>query len=250
MAVRAEQRLRLLAILVLASALSSAPALAGEPPCRAENHSIDLAGDLGSLRQRLREGGDITIVAIGSSSTSGAGASAPDRAYPAQLERHLAQLWPQRRVKVINRGINGEEAADMIRRFGEQVLQARPDLVIWQVGTNYLMRNEGVGGYGKTLNDGLDRLRHGGVSVILMDPQYAPRVLADPDHDAIVALIGDTARQRQVPLFSRFQLMKGWVKAGVLWSQMLTADMLHLNDWSYDCIAQSLAIQIHKNTKD
>jgi len=117
-------------------------------------------------------------------------------------------------------------------------------MVIWQVGTNYLMRNQGVGGYAQTLHDGLDRLRQGGINVILMDPQFAPRVLADPDHQAIVDLIADIARQRGVGLFPRFKLMQAWAANGVSWPQMLTPDLLHLNDWSYACIAEALASEL------
>ncbi len=229
---------------VLAWTCAAPPALAREPQCRLDAYGLAMAGDLGRFGQRLAMKDDLTLVAIGSSSTAGAGASAPDRSYPSQLELLLKRHLPDRRVRVINRGVNGEEAADMIRRFGADILNAAPDLVIWQVGTNYLMRNEGVGRYDETLRDGLQRLHQAGVTVILMDPQYAPRVLADPDHETIVDLIATMARQRGVALFPRFSLMRAWAADGVSWSQMLTPDQLHLNDWSYGCMAEALALEI------
>ncbi|MDF3074369.1 MAG: multifunctional acyl-CoA thioesterase and protease and lysophospholipase [Alphaproteobacteria bacterium] len=238
--------LLLLIAIALWTGTVCSPALAREPQCRLDTYGLHLGGDLSALRVRLAAKDVLKIVAIGSSSTAGAGASAPERSYPAQLARHLAQRWPQRAVQVSNRGVNGEEAADMIRRFERDLLMAAPDLVIWQVGTNYLMRNQGVGGYAQTLHDGLDRLRQAGINVILMDPQYAPRVLADPDHQAIVDLIADIARERGVALFPRFKLMQGWGANGVSWLQMLTPDLLHLNDWSYGCIAEALALELTK----
>ena len=244
MALLAELARRGLVLGILACACVATPAWTREPQCRLDAYGLAMAGDLGRFAQRLATKDELTLVAIGSSSTAGAGASAPDRSYPSQLELLLKRHLPNRRLRVINRGINGEEAADMIRRFGADILNAAPDLVIWQVGTNYLMRNEGVGRYGETLRDGLDRLHQAGVDVILMDPQYAPRVLADPDHETIVDLIATTARQRGVALFPRFKLMQAWAADGVSWSQMLTPDQLHLNDWSYACMAEALALEI------
>lgn len=246
MALLAKVTHRRLVLAVLALTLAATAAWAREPQCRLDAYDLAMGGNLDRFGRRLTTKGELTLVAIGSSSTAGAGASAPDRSYPSQLELRLKQYLPNRRVRVINRGINGEEAADMIRRFGGDILVARPDLVIWQVGTNYLMRNEGVGRYGETLRDGLDRLHQAGVDVILMDPQYAPRVLADPDHETIVNLIATTARQHGVALFPRFRLMQAWAADGVPWSQMLTPDQLHLNDWSYACVAEALAVEIAK----
>ena len=249
MALLAEAVRRGFALVVLVSVCAASTLWAGEPQCRLGAYGLAMAGDLGRLERRIATQDDLTLVAIGSSSTAGAGATAPERSYPAQLEMRLKRHWPDRRVRVINRGINGEEAADMIRRFGADLLSLTPDLVIWQVGTNYLMRNEGVGRYGETLRDGLDRLQHAGVNVILMDPQYAPRVLADADHQTIVDLIADIARQRGVALFPRFKLMQAWAADGVSWAQMLTLDQLHLNDWSYACVAETLAGEIIKLSK-
>lgn len=235
--------IRLLALGLIAALLPAA-ARAGEPQCRLDAYGLSMTVNARPTLVRASIAKPLNIVAIGSSSTAGAGASSPDRAYPAQLQLLLSRHWPQRQVRVINRGVNGEEAADMIRRFGDHIVAAAPDLVIWQVGTNYLMRHEGVGGYAATLRDGLDRLKRAGVAVILMDPQYAPRVLADPDHEVIVELIARIAREEGVPLFPRFRLMGAWSAAGAAWPQMLTPDMLHLNDWAYGCIAQALAQEI------
>jgi hypothetical protein len=52
----------------------------------------------------------ITIVAIGSSSTFGTGASSSAMSYPSRLAVELRALLPQTPVTVINRGVNGETA--------------------------------------------------------------------------------------------------------------------------------------------
>src|SRR4051794_30315086 len=87
---------------------------------------------------RLAGGLPIKVVAIGSSSTAGAGASAPAGSYPSRLEAELGRHFPGHQLTVVNRGVNGEEAPDMVARFEKSVIAEAPHLVLWQVGTNSL----------------------------------------------------------------------------------------------------------------
>jgi acyl-CoA thioesterase-1 len=59
----------------------------------------------------------LTIVALGSSATAGSGASADDKSYPAVLEAELKRRLPNAEVKVINKGIGGQSAYDMLLRM-------------------------------------------------------------------------------------------------------------------------------------
>lgn len=234
------------------AAAAVAPALASPP-----KHCPDaaVAGDLGAplprLAKRLAARQPIVIVALGSSSTAGAGASTSERTYPSDLQRELARLWPDQRVVVINRGVNGEEASDMYRRMAKDVYAEHPDLVIWQLGTNYLMRNDGVGRFADTVRKGIDELRAHGLDVVLMDPQYAPKVLRDPDADAMVDLIASVAHGRHVGLFRRFDLMSAWIRQEALsFTDVIAPDGLHMNDWSYNCIALSLATALDRAARN
>jgi lysophospholipase L1-like esterase len=236
-----------------AFSLSPMAPIQAAPPVPCPNAAIanDPITPLPRLAGRLASGQPIVIVAIGSSSTAGAGASAPDRSYPVQLQRTLSKLWPEQSITVVNRGINGEDAADMRKRFARDVFAAHPDLVIWQIGTNYLMRNDGLGSFAATLREGIDELRARGIDVVLMDPQYAPKVLADPDTDAMVSLISDIARDRHAGVFRRFDLMSDWVRGEELsFNDIITPDGLHMNDWSYGCVAQGVATVLNRAAKN
>jgi lysophospholipase L1-like esterase len=245
--------LRLAAALSLATTLVLAGPLRAQPPAQCPDAAIaaDLGAPLPRLANRLAAHRPIVIVALGSSSTAGAGASAPERSYPSDLQRELSRLWPQQRVVVVNRGVNGEEAADMYRRLARDVFAEHPDLVVWQLGTNYLMRNEGVGSFAATIGDGIDAIRAQGTDVVLMDPQYAPKVLRDPDAGAMVELIGDLAHARHVGLFRRFDLMSGWIRQDALsFADVVAPDGLHMNDWSYNCVALSLAAALDRAARN
>src|SRR5262245_3163427 len=127
----------LLAGLALAS---PARADGATPACDAPLDLIRLANPLTHFAKKVTLGEPITIVAIGSSSTSGAGASSPAANYPSRLSVELRQHFPKVSFTVLNRGVGGEEVADMLRPFESAVLAEKPDLVVWQLGTNYVIR--------------------------------------------------------------------------------------------------------------
>lgn len=211
------------------------------PACSVPGELTQLSA-LPRVARRLVAGQPIKIVAIGSSSTAGAGATSPAASYPERLSVELAALFPHAKVSVINRGANGEEARDMLARFDESVLAEQPDLVIWQVGTNAVLRDQPLQPAGSLIHEGLARLKRADIDVILVDLQYAPKVLAKKDYDGMVDLIALAAKQENVALFHRFAVMRYWNQVShVPFSTFLSPDELHMNDWSYACFAKLLA---------
>jgi hypothetical protein len=84
-----------------------------------------------------------------------------------------------------------------------------------------------------------------GADVVLIDPQYAPKVNAKPRAREMVDFISATAKQEGISLFRRFDLMKRWAEVGRMpFSAFVAADGLHLNDWSYACMAKGLGVAI------
>ena len=146
---------------------------------------------------------------------------------------------------MINRGVNGEEVADMLKRFDQAVVAAKPDLVLWQLGTNSVIRDHQVIDHGAAIRDGLNRIRATGADVVLIDPQYAPKVIAKPEAGPMVELIAATAKAEDVDLFRRFEVMKRWHDAdNMSFESFVSPDGLHMNDWSYGCLAKGLALAI------
>jgi acyl-CoA thioesterase I len=224
---------------------SQAPAETVSPPCQAPHEMLTLDQPLTRTALALASGEPVVIVALGSSSTAGAGASSPEHSYPAQLEMQLRQQFPKALITVINRGANGEEAAQMVARMQEDVLDGQPDLVLWQVGTNAVLRDLAVSGQATIILDGLAKLKAAGTDVVLIDSQYSPKVLAKKNLDEMTALLHRYARDQKVGLFRRFAIMRHWKEnAGITFEQTLSDDQLHMNDWSYGCIAKLMATSI------
>jgi len=195
---------------------------------------------------RLIAGGKpIKIVALGSSSTYGAGASTSAASYPSRLAEELARHFPGHEITVLNRGVNGDEASDMLARLDKAVISENPDLVLWQVGTNSVLRDHAVLPHATLLHEGLARLKATGADVVLIDPQYAPRVIVKPNTEGMVSLIATAAKSEHVCLFNRFALMRHWRETEHLpFETFVSADGLHMNDWSYACLAKALGIAI------
>jgi len=195
-------------------------------------------------RAALRQGKPLTIIAFGSSSTEGAGASSPALTYPAQLEARLRAALPGVALRVLNRGIGGQEVHEMLARLQADVLSWQPQLVIWQAGANAVLRGMDPGVFRAALAGGLARLQAAGADVVLMDSQRAPRILASPRFESFDATLRDLAATQHLPLFSRAGLMRTWAEAGAPASAMIGPDGLHHTDRGYRCLAAALAESI------
>lgn len=213
--------------------------------CTAPLELIRLVRPLKRTADKIVAGEKVTIVAIGSSSTAGAGATSSAASYPSRLAAELKLNFPKADIRVINRGVNGEEARDMLARFDADVLAAQPDLVLWQVGTNSVLRDNSLSGASVMIREGVRRLKAAGADVVLIDPQFAPRVIAKPEAAPMIALISAAAKETNVDLFQRFAVMRYWHEHNAIpFKSFVTEDGLHMNDWGYGCWAKLLGSAI------
>jgi hypothetical protein len=195
--------------------------------------------------RQLASGKPIKIVALGSSSTYGAGASSSAAAYPSRLAEELTRRFPGHEFVVLNRGVNGEEIDDMLQRLDRTVVAEHPDLVLWQVGTNSVLHDKALPPHVGKLHEGLVRLKATGADVVLIDPQYAPKVIAKHNCDSMVSLISAAAKAEHIGVFHRFELMRHWYSVEHLpFETFVSSDGLHMNDWSYACLAKAIGIAI------
>ena len=231
----------------LVSARAETAALPAAASCNAPADLVRLVNPLKRVAQRIAGGQSLTIVAIGSSSTAGAGASSPAMNYPSRLAVELRAMYPNLSITVINRGVNGEESREMVARFDRDVFAQNPDLVLWQVGSNSVLRDRPLDEAIIALREGLKRLREASPDVVLINPQYAPKVITKHDVDGMVDLIHLTAKETNVDLFERFAVMRYWrLTEDIPFSTFISPDELHMNDWGYGCIAKLLAGAIHE----
>src|SRR2546426_11718068 len=174
---------------IVPPAALTSPATAPRPPaCRVAAEQVRFDRPLPRTARLLVSGKPIKIVALGSSSTFGAGASTSAASYPSRLAEELSRHFPGHEITVLNRGVNGEEAANMLARLDTAVIAEKPDLVLWQAGTNSVLRDKAVSPHASLLHEGLTRLQATGAGVVPIFTQYAPESIAKPHNNKQGAL--------------------------------------------------------------
>jgi lysophospholipase L1-like esterase len=218
-------------------------------PCLPPKNGIRAMGSLPHVAKKLASGQPVVIVAFGSSSTSGYGSSAPEFTYPSRLAAQLRRQYPSADITVINAGRGGEDAPEMMKRIQTEVIDAHPDFVIWQVGTNAVLRNLDPGETAKMVEDGVARIQAAGADLVLVDPQYSPRVTEHAESAGqMVKLLGKVAELHHIGIFPRFEVMREWHERQALpIDSFVISDGLHMNDWGYACFAQLLGDDIIKS---
>lgn len=217
---------------------------------------VPIPFDYGLTHFALSLRGRAKIVAIGSSSTVGRGGIKP---YPERLLPLLQAQYPNAKITMVNQGIGGQEAPIELERFDTDVIAEKPDLVIWQVGTNAIWQSPNSIPPPPTFDETTSAIRNGLVElrdqtqadVILMDLQYVPAVLTPPKKDnstAMVKAIGELAQGARVNVFRRFAFMKGMSEVEqVSFDRMIDPGdehRLHDSDWTTDRVAWAMKLAI------
>lgn len=221
---------------------STPPALS--PECRSKR----VAGEffrrpLRALSRAVRSNRTVKVLAIGSSSTVGVGASVPAATYVARLEKSLEGSIKGMDFDVEGRGISGEVAQGAADRMKREVEETKPDLVVWQVGTNDGIHNVEIDRFKNCLKTTLAWLAERNIDVVLIDPQFGEELARNVHYEKMVRAVADVARESHVLLVDRFEAMRELQRErGDTF--YLTPDNLHLNDRGYRCMAEQLARNI------
>ena len=180
----------------------------------------------------------LEILAIGSSSTEGIGATSPANAYPEQLEVELSHDDGVA-AYVRNAGVGGELAVKTLQRLKAALKTHWPELVIWQVGTNDALVGVDESLFRATVESGVAAARAAGVPLLLVDPQFVPKAPDETRYERFVSIVDEIGARDHVPVLSRFAMMKHWGAKDA--PSLLSGDGLHMNDLGYRCLAHAIA---------
>lgn len=205
--------------------------------CSVRHFPVEGRAPLRAVRRAIRESRPIKVLAIGSSSIVGVGASSPVAGYTVRLENDLEGFLKGFDVELIPSGISGEQAEGTAARIRAEVEDKRPDLIVWQVGTNDAMAHVGEDRFTNCLRTTLDWLAKQRTDVVLINPQYVDRLAKDDYYRRVVEIIADVAREHRVLVVDRFQAMAelAYKNGNNLY---LASDRFHLNDLGYRCMAE------------
>jgi len=235
--------LLLLVLVGSGASYAQGPRGSGSPSeaCLVFKRGLSLGAPLAGIKAKLQAGKALTIVALGSSSTTGFGTGSGG-AFPDVMKGELLRLRPSARIELINSGRIMDNIPGNVGRLESDVLSHKPDLVVWQLGSNDAVWRGIVGNVEEMITDAVKRLKAANTDVVLVDLQYAPLVLASGRHVQIGKIIAKVAREQNIGLFPRFLLMKRAIDGGV--TGLVWWDGFHNSAEGHKCVGVALAQMI------
>jgi lysophospholipase L1-like esterase len=188
----------------------------------------------------LKERKSARILAIGSSSTAGVGATSNGKTYPSQLEAILETALKGVDIQIINRGVSGEVAEIAAERIPSEVAINKPDLVLWQLGTNDALLRISPEEFEATVRSTIRWLKENKIDIVLVGMQYTPRLARDANSTAIRGSLQRAASAENVLYVRRYDAMR-FISQTHANLELLSRDNFHLNDLGYQCMAEHVA---------
>ncbi len=229
-----------IALIAFAQPLAAASDTPVNETCPSGSSMVMRNAQLASFTQRLSERATLRVLAIGSSSTQGVGASTPANNYPTRFEAGLSQHFGTH-VSVTNAGVGGETVETTIDRLEERIAAERFDLVVWQVGTNDAVRGADEERFLSLLNRGVAVVKAKQIDLVLLDQQFYPTIKDPVRYERYVRMIEKVGDETGAPVLSRYRLMKNWgERAPQELPTMLAGDGFHMSDRGYICLARAM----------
>jgi lysophospholipase L1-like esterase len=163
-------------------------------------------------------------------------------AFPDVMKQELLRLRPSAQIELINSGRIMENISENVSRLDSDVLRYKPDLVVWQLGSNDAVWRGIAENAKEMLAGAVMRLKAANSDVVLVDLQYAPLVLLTSRHARMEKIITEVAQEQNVGQFPRFTLMKRAIDGGV--SGLVGWDGLHKTVEGHRCIGIALGQMI------
>lgn len=175
-------------------------------------HFVDAA--LPNLARRLKGDGPIRVMVLGTSSSMRETTHGLPRSYVAGLPEALEPLLKGRALEIVNLSQRTQSVLQMRKRIDAEVIPARPDLLLWQTGAVEAGRQMDVNTFGEALISGLEALHAANIDVVMIGPQYRPRLAALIDPGPVNDYMSLIAEREKVPHFPRYEIMLHWAENG------------------------------------
>lgn len=205
--------------------------------CKVKSPTFEGRAALREVRKALREKRPIRVLAVGTSSSLGGGGPTSVSNYPLRLENDLEGLLRGIDVEMTSRAIAAEITEQATERLRLEIAEVKPDLLVWQVGTNDAMARVEKEEFAEPLRRTLEWLAANHVDVVLIDPQYVERMANDAHYKMIVDTIAEVARAERVLLVHRYDAMADLARQ----EDPEKVSRFRLVDLGYRCMAEYAA---------
>jgi acyl-CoA thioesterase I len=192
------------------------------------------------LREAAAASGPIVILVLGDSFTAGLGVP-PGAAFPAQLEARLRQRGEA--VRVVNAGISGDTTQGGLARVDRALAEAKPDLVILELGANDALRGIQPAVVRANLDAIITKVQASSAKLLLAGMRAAPN-WGEDYRAAFDRVYPDLARSRGVPLYPFF------LQGVALDPELNQPDRLHPNERGVRVLVDLIAPVLEHLTED
>jgi lysophospholipase L1-like esterase len=188
----------------------------------------------GNLPKELQLQPGAQIVAIGDSITSGGG-------YLRDTDQTLATLYPDLKLpKVINKGISGQKAEDLVKRFQKDVVDRKPAVVTLSIGINdvwHRLKNphdeKVLATYKENVSKMVDMAQQAGIKVILLTPTVIQEDVTNEGNKRLVMYVDaekEIAKEKHCTLIDLHQMFLDALakKPAEVKGNWLTRDGVHM----------------------
>ena len=210
------------------------------PPCEAPATDIAASAPLPNVAKAIADHKTLEILAVGSAATDTIGVGSGVKSYPVQIEDLLKTALNGIDVDIINRGTGGEVAQTSSDRIRSEVGLTKPDLVLWQLGTNDALARVDPEQFTEIVKTTVEWLKQQDIDVVLVGLQYTSRFARDESYFAIKHALDRIAKEEGILYIKRYDAMKfiSQTRAKV---HLMTSDNYHLSELGTQCMAEHVA---------
>ena len=210
------------------------------PPCEAPATDIAASAPLPNVAKAIAAHKTLEILAVGSAAMETLGSASGVKSYPVQIEDLLKSALNGVDVDIINRGTGGEVAQTSADRIHSEVGLTKPDLVLWQLGTNDALARVDPEQFTDIVKSTVHWLKEQDIDVVLVGLQYTSRFARDESYFAIKHALDRIAKEEGILYIKRYDAMKfiAQTRAKV---HLMTSDNYHLSELGTQCMAEHVA---------
>ena len=231
--------------LVLAALLFGIAALAVITSADAANACEAIPASPGRLTHvtaRLRQNQPLRVLIIGSSTSSGLGASAPERAYPAVFARRFREMKRGVQLSLSVAGFDGDITSGILQKFRSDISGRLPlDLVVWQSGINDAISGEDEQRFAAVMSSVVQAVAGANADLLLIDQPFLPDVSDPARYERYVATYDKAGESEGFMVLGRYKAMKALRSDPVRLGLLFSPDRLHLSNEGHRCLGEALA---------
>jgi len=192
---------------------------------------------LAPVRDKLAQGGPVTVVCLGDSVTVGGNATSQERNFVGLFGAGLRERYPEAEIRVINAGVGGTNSDFGLERLDRDVLVHKPDLVVVEFVNDMGFRSDKIR---RNYDALIERIRAEGGEILLLTPHFTRSVwMSERFHEAAQAL-RDVAYEQRVALGDVTASWAAMSRVGVPYEALLANGINHPDDRGHRLYADTL----------